>query len=151
MPTSKIEVTEFECAHCGYKWINRVNGKDGPLPERCAKCKRWNWNGGVQEAITDRERGLRVRIKHFPRLYEADTWHWRWPGEDWSIDWPAGLCEEFLNLEPRPTIEELKQVVYSSPLGRHNNCSDFFKRRGYIPDPDKPGYLKYDYSERHKE
>ena len=27
-----------------YKWINRVNGKDGPVPKRCAKYKRLNWD-----------------------------------------------------------------------------------------------------------
>jgi len=29
------EVTEYECAKCSYKWINRINGKEGltwPLP-----------------------------------------------------------------------------------------------------------------------
>jgi len=44
-----IRVKEYECAKCGHKWINRINGKDGPIPERCAKCKRVNWNGGVRD------------------------------------------------------------------------------------------------------
>ena len=27
------------------KWINRVNGKEGSKPRRCAKCKKWDWEG----------------------------------------------------------------------------------------------------------
>jgi hypothetical protein len=148
MPTSKIEVTEYECVHCGYKWINRVNGKDGLVPERCAKCKRWNWNKGEEEAISDRERGLRTRIKHFERLYKYENRYLRLPEEqDLVIDWPDGLCERFLNLNPRPTKLELEDVIYSSPLGRFNNGSDVHESKrkySYIPDPDNPGYLKYD-------
>jgi hypothetical protein len=47
MPTQKIEVLEYECTKCSYRWINRVNGKDGPKPKRCAKCKRSGWEEGL--------------------------------------------------------------------------------------------------------
>jgi phage FluMu protein Com len=50
-----IRVKEYECAKCGHKWINRINGKDGPIPERCAKCKRVNWNGGLEIGTTPEE------------------------------------------------------------------------------------------------
>ena len=30
MPIHSIQVSEYECVHCGYRWINRVNGKEGP-------------------------------------------------------------------------------------------------------------------------
>jgi hypothetical protein len=46
-----IRIKEYECDKCGYKWINRINGKDRPIPERCAKCKRVNWNGGLEIEI----------------------------------------------------------------------------------------------------
>jgi predicted Zn-ribbon and HTH transcriptional regulator len=47
-----IRIKEYECAKCGYKWIDRINGKDGPIPERCAKCKRVNWNGGLEIEVS---------------------------------------------------------------------------------------------------
>jgi len=28
MPSRKVEVTEYECAKCLHKWINRINGKE---------------------------------------------------------------------------------------------------------------------------
>jgi hypothetical protein len=28
MPIQRIEVSEYQCIHCSYKWINRANGKD---------------------------------------------------------------------------------------------------------------------------
>jgi phage FluMu protein Com len=51
MPIHEIQVKEYECAWCGYKWINRANGKDGDIPNKCAKCKRSAWiNGEAEEA-----------------------------------------------------------------------------------------------------
>ena len=32
MPIHRVEVSEYECFHCGYKWVNRINGKDGNTP-----------------------------------------------------------------------------------------------------------------------
>jgi Zn ribbon nucleic-acid-binding protein len=29
MPIERIQVLEYECVRCGYKWVNRVNGHDG--------------------------------------------------------------------------------------------------------------------------
>ena len=62
MPILKIQVNEYEYINCGYKWINRVKGKDGPVPKRCSKCKGSNWN---RDEITPTENGLRRRIKGF--------------------------------------------------------------------------------------
>ena len=101
MPIHTIETQEYECVHCGYKWVNRVNGKDGSIPQRCAKCKRYYWNDGQHEQagrnpnpITPKERGLRVRLGGCE---------------------PNELCEKFLSLKPRPTIEKLEYALY--PLG----------------------------------
>jgi hypothetical protein len=145
MPIHEIQIKEYECAKCGYKWVNRINGKNGPIPERCAKCKRVNWND-LSEDITPKENGLRRRINGFRELYEGDTSHYRGPDHKWSIDWPYDLSEKFLNIKPKPNIKELKQVIYCSPVGRYNNGSDVYRSRNKIPDPDKPGWLKYDYS-----
>lgn len=156
MPIQKIEVSEYQCAYCGYKWINRVNGKDGPLPERCAKCKRAYWNEGKRpkkDFISPYEKGLRKRIKGLRKLYYDNL---RWDRENVWTDfatnkWPEDLAEKFLNLQPRPTIEELKQVVYPkglalAPLDSQNQ----YRLRGYVPDPDKPGWLKYDKEEYYR-
>jgi hypothetical protein len=145
MPIHEIQIKEYECAKCGYKWLNRINGKNGPIPERCAKCKRLNWND-LSEDITPKENGLRRRINGFRDLYEGDTLHYRLTDRKWSIDWPYDLSEKFLNMKPKPTIKELQRVIYSSPVGRYNNGSSVYKSRNKIPDPDNPGYLKYDYS-----
>jgi hypothetical protein len=58
MPIHDIKVKEYECAWCGYKWINRVNGKDGPIPDKCAKCKRGKWINGESDIMTPQEIGL---------------------------------------------------------------------------------------------
>lgn len=113
MPIHEIQVKEYECAWCGYKRINRVNGKDGNVPEKCAKCKRANWFDG--DVMTPEEVGLRRRIEGFKELYcqDYDKYH----GYHYiKVDWPADLCEKFLSIDnPRPTIRQLKQVMY--PLG----------------------------------
>ena len=140
MPVSKIEVNEYHCIKCGYKWINRVNGKDGSIPKRCAKCKTSNWD---RHAIDPEENGLRRRIKGFKGLYKHAGFYW----SDRSIGncWSDELTEKFLNLNPRPTITELKRVVYPPGLViRPLTSQNQYNRRGLVPNPEKPGWLKYD-------
>jgi hypothetical protein len=60
MPITRIEVDEYECAKCGYKWISRINGLNKPRPIRCAKGKRWDWNEGYIDSL---ERWTRDRIR----------------------------------------------------------------------------------------
>ena len=62
MPIHTIQVSEYQCAKCGYRWINRINGKDGPIPLKCAKCKRIHWNNPYEDTLGHTERGLRVPI-----------------------------------------------------------------------------------------
>jgi hypothetical protein len=138
MPIQKIEALEYECTWCGYKWINRVNGQDRPIPQKCARCKRSGWNGGEKDLITPREMGLRRRIKYFELLYDNVSFHWS-P----EIDWPKGLCEKFLKINPRPTIGELRQVLFPQG-GLWLTSQNQATRRGYVPDPDRPGWMKYD-------
>jgi hypothetical protein len=88
MPIHKIEVLEYECAKCGYKWINRYNGKDGPKPKRCAKCKHKFWEQGL---MSEQEKSWRRQLI---------KWHY------------TPNCMEFLNTVPRPTIKEIMTVIY---------------------------------------
>jgi len=141
MPTYRIEITEFECARCGYKWVNRINGKDGPVPLRCAKCKRTNWNGDA--LIKGEENGLRRRIRGYKKLYEYASFY---SGDE--IHWSADLAERFLNLNPRPTIAELKRAVYPKDLPlKPLDSQNQYSKRNFVPNPDKPGWLKYDEKE----
>ena len=141
MPIQKIEVSEYECVRCGYKWINRVNGHDGPIPQKCARCKRSGWNGGEKDLITPTEMGLRRRIKYFKSLYEYAPLYF-----GITIDWPNGLCEKFLDIDPRSTIGDLEQVLYPAG-GLWLTSQNQYTRRSFVPDPDMPGQWKYDNEE----
>lgn len=94
------------------------------------------------EPISSKENGFRKRIKGYNSLYSYEY-------NDKMrnlIRWNPNVVKEFLYMTPRPTIEELKKVIYSSPLGRYNNGSDIYRMSRLAPDPDKPGYVKYDTS-----
>lgn len=126
---------------CGYKWINRINGKDRPIPVRCAKCKKRNWNR-EEDDISPEERGLRTRIRGIGDLYENSSLRWSDPliRDFWDND----LADKFLRLSPRPAIGELRKVVDIPGLKIGLTSQNQNRRRGYIPDPQKPGWLKYD-------
>ena len=137
MSIQKIEVSEYACEKCGYRWINRINGKDGPIPERCAKCKRENWNG---EDITPKESGLRRRVKGLKQLYDFAVFHWiaKLDPADCTINWSNELTDIFLNLNPRPTIQELKQVIYPAGLAiKPLNSQNQLTNLGFVPDPNE--------------
>jgi preprotein translocase subunit Sss1 len=87
MPTHNIQVIEYECTKCNYRWINRVNGKEQPKPKRCARCKRPGWDEGW---MSDEEKRLR-------RLLMLETQY-------------TDTCHRFLNISPRPTKEEIFSV-----------------------------------------
>jgi hypothetical protein len=138
MPIHEIQVKEYECIHCGHKWINydRVKGKDAPMPKKCAKCKRMNWNGKGEgsnyDPILPNERSLRVK------LYKYEGYLNEYKGVEGTQYRPNELCSVFLNLNPRPNIVELHKALhpipgYSSYKHRHNH---------FIPDadPDRPHY-----------
>ena len=80
----------------------------------------------------------RRRIKSLNKLYYHDSLHYG--NKMIIVEWPIDLSEEFLNIQPRPTIKEMRQVI--EPLGLNTR-----KYRDYIPNPDRPGYLKYDSSQ----
>src|SRR5262245_24567693 len=150
MPTHRIEVSEYECIHCGYKWINRVNGKDGPVPKKCAKCKRMNWDTGYNEdRISPKESGLRRRVKNLYDIYHVAVWRVTRPLPDissFTVDdyLDRKVVAKFLNLEPRPTVKELVKVLFSDELKLRFNSQNWIKMECWYPDPEKPGYLRRD-------
>jgi hypothetical protein len=146
MPIYKVEVTEYQCLKCDYRWINRVNGVEGPIPERCSKCKKLNWN---QRNITHKEIGLRRRITYLKTLYRWQSVYWGF-SDNYKIDWHDGLSEKFLNLDPRPTVEELNRVLRGPEIALNLNSQNQNRRRGHVPDPNKPGRTKYDAEEYKK-
>ena len=76
MPIQKIEVLDTSVFGVVTNGFNRVNGHDGPVPKKCARCKRLGWNGGENDLITPREKGLRRRIKYFEMLYDNVSFYW---------------------------------------------------------------------------
>jgi hypothetical protein len=122
MPTHKVEVNEYECIRCGYRWTNRVNGKEGERPKRCGKCKRWGWDEGP---IRDEEKKLRRKLlgletekanKKFGKRRGDLPWkHLLSQSEQQVIikgNRPNNLCWVFLyKIRPRPSIKELELVI----------------------------------------
>ena len=158
MPINKITINEYECAHCGYKWINKLNYKDGSIPAACAKCKRLTWIDKYR--MTPKEVGYRRIIRGFKKLYDDfDRYDSRHKGL--KINWPADLCDQFLNIKPHWL--DLQCVIRSSPLRRFDNGKSIYRTSGFVPDlgnpghlirdpstfkpiPEKPGYVRYDNS-----
>lgn len=136
-----IEVTEYTCRRCGYKWINRRNGVDGPIPNRCAKCKKLHWD---TPGISPKESGLRRRVRSLKELYENNIRYHSSLSSNVKYDWPDGLIDKFLNLNPRPTIQELTEVLNASVLKL--NTENQYTGRGWVTDPTRVGYLKYDFN-----
>ena len=61
--------------------------------------------------------------------------------------WNNELAEKFLDLNPQLTIAELRRVVYPPGLKIGLTSQNRNRRRGYVPDPQKLGWLKYDRKE----
>jgi hypothetical protein len=147
MPIQRIEVSEYQCIHCGYKWINRANGKDGPIPKKCARCKRPNWDTG--NYMSAKEVGLRRRVQNLYRVYHLSVWRLTNSSLDpstFSADdyLNREVVTKFLNLDPRPTIEELRQVLFSPELKLGLNSQNQLRKEAWIPNPEKPGWFKRD-------
>jgi len=142
MTISEIVTREFTCNQCGYKWINRFKGRDQPVPKRCSRCKSHNWNreGGNIASV---EKSLRARIRGMENRYiNASA---IWSNRLILSCWDSELAERFLNLNPRPTVEELRLVLQGSRIGF--NSENQFKAQGYVPDPQNPRRWKKDTDE----
>jgi hypothetical protein len=163
-----MEVPLYQCDLCGWKWTKQINynGKVRGIPKRCASCKRYGWNGEEsfalykanrimnrkREPILPKERGLRRKIKRLPILYCNEYEYYRYSCKEIIKEEPTlensfdlMLVAKFLILEnPRPTVQELKSVLYPEGALRHLTSKNQTTLSGYVPDPDKPGFLKYD-------
>ena len=110
MPIYEIQTKEYQCSWCGYRWTNRFNGKDGPIPNKCAKFKRPNWNDGKPAAniISPKERGLRRRIRDLNKFYLRNRYY------DRSAEWPLNVYEKFLYIRPRPFYKNAFRLIYAN-------------------------------------
>ena len=143
-PISRIPVNEYECILCKYRWINRINGNDGPTPNRCSKCKARNWNEGKMTPI---ENGLRRRLRGMKRLYKYVAVDFFISDPSISKWWDDELTERFLSLYPRPTIDELNQVVHLPKPVIGLTSESRWTWKGYVPTPENPLKWKYDKKE----
>src|SRR5918993_2979777 len=147
MPIQRIKVSEYQCIHCNYRWINRANGKDGPIPKKCARCKRSNWNAG--NYMSPKEVGLRRRVQNLYKIYHLSVWRLTSPLPDletFSVDdyLKREVVAKFLSLNPRPTIQELMGVLYPPGLQLGLDSQNLIRKEAWFPDPEKPGWLKHD-------
>lgn len=159
MTIHRIEVDEYECELCHYRWINRVNGVDKPIPQRCAKCKRQDWDEGQRRKrimerppMTPEAAGLRTKIKNLHNVYYWKYKNWTWPNDnklDLKDYWDFELVTMFLSLQnPRPTARELHDIIYSPGTTLGLDSQNQYRLSGFVPDPDRgPGWLKYDRKE----
>jgi hypothetical protein len=99
MPVNIVQVKEYECIKCGYKWINRKSGYDGPLPRRCAKCKQLDWDKGP---ISRKESKVRYQLRF--TVGERKSHHMR--PHYWVTDRNVNRLLEF-----RPSIEDMKLIL----------------------------------------
>jgi hypothetical protein len=133
MPTTRIEVDEYECAKCGYKWISRVNGKDRPKPTRCAKCKNWEWEKGY---LTEKEQELQATIRYlFSYKFKG--------GMMTSYGWRTEQnVLRFLRL--RPSIEEMEMVLKSYKDDSLHSCrkiiENILEKNGFSPEVIQNGW-----------
>jgi integrase len=120
--------------------------------ERSQKCKirdkleRLRRRRLGKDPITPDESGLRRRIKELKNFYEGASYYWGHDGgPDVSIQdsWNLNVVQEFLYLTPRPTLTELIQVFRLPKSVISVDSLKKFRLRGYVPDPEKPGWLKY--------
>ncbi|HXX98156.1 MAG TPA: hypothetical protein VEL11_13680 [Candidatus Bathyarchaeia archaeon] len=151
MPCRKVEAIEYECARCSYRWINQINGNEGPKPKRCSRCKTRDWDEGRLSRLEKRLRRdiLKAQNKEIRCPFLVGT-------PSYSI--PTDICATFLSIVPRSTIEELTVVLNPicylgphdhgiSPLSHTGTCSDQVDTRcypGWRPVPDKPGHYRFD-------
>ena len=54
------------------------------------------------------------------------------------------VVAKFLNLAPRPTIEELRHVLFSPELELRLNSQNQLRKEAWMPNPEKPGWFKRD-------
>ena len=94
----------------------------------------------VQQVIGREEKKYRAKIRAFNTMYKNDEKYC--PRLKGKINWDPKLVERFLDI--RPSYDEMFGMLNWPPLHRYDNRRAN-KRRAWIPDPDKFGYIKYDH------
>jgi hypothetical protein len=98
------------------------------------------------EPITPEESGLRTRIRNLKDFYQMQSYYWGHPDNKETLDfgWDDKLVEQFLNLSPRPSTSELEDIFNGPEFAIDVDSQRKFRSRGFVPNPEKPGWLKYD-------
>jgi hypothetical protein len=94
-----------------------------------------------------KEVGLRRRVQNLYRVYYVSVSRLIDPLPDtFSVDdyLDRKVVTKFLNLDPRPTIEELRHVLFSPELKLRLNSQNQLRKEAWIPNPEKPGWRKRD-------
>jgi hypothetical protein len=94
-----------------------------------------------------KEVGLRRRVQNLYRVYYISVSRLIDPLPDtFSVDdyLDRKVVAKFLNLDPRPTIEELRHVLFSPELKLRLNSQNQLRKEAWIPNPEKPGWRKRD-------
>ena len=99
MPESLVQVKEYECMKCGYKWINRKNGKEEPRPLRCAKCKSAYWD---KDWISKKESRYRYKLRFTVGEYKSHPLRPHY----WKTD---AKVDELLKY--RPSIKDMRVIL----------------------------------------
>ena len=118
MPVNIVQVKEYECIKCGYKWINRKNGKDQPVPKRCAKCKQ-AWHKGN---ISKKESRYRYKLRYTVGEYKSSPYRPHY----WRTD---SNVNELLKY--RPSIRDMKVIIQPMSLLFENSKTLYDDRYGY--------------------
>jgi hypothetical protein len=96
-----------------------------------------------------KEVGLRRRVQNLYGVYHVSVWRLMYLSQDlntFSVDdyLDRKVVAKFLDLDPRPTIEELRHVLYSPELKLGLNSQNQLRKEAWIPNPEKPGRFKRD-------
>jgi hypothetical protein len=99
--------------------------------------------------MSPKEVGLRRRVQNLYKVYHDSVWRLIDPLPDFdtfSVDdyLNRKVVTKFLNLDPRPTIEELRHVLLSPELKLRLNSQNLLRKEAWIPNPEKPGWFKHE-------
>jgi hypothetical protein len=99
--------------------------------------------------MSPKEVGLRRRVQNLYGVYHVSVSRLIDPLQDFdtfSVDdyLNRKVVAKFLNLEPRPTIEELRHVLFSPELELRLNSQNLLRKEAWIPNPEKPGWFKHE-------
>jgi hypothetical protein len=141
MPSRKVMATEYQCAKCGYRWINRRNGKEGSKPKRCAKCKKWDWDEGYKSRTEKQLTRCLIKIEEDDTRYSEI--------DDTIYEIPTDICTTFLTVYPRPTVEELRSVLSKKEKdARHDLMQQIIKSRKGILNTASTRYRYFEHKKR---